>query len=872
MATIICALLHLRGFLHETFTPMQRVVFSFIALLACGSLQAANRTVLSRVVLEDFRDVITTNDFGFDDFGGNSGEINKAGISYGVRTLLKTEGGSAKALRFDWNFEVPGKPSDSEAFTGLFFSVFGLTDTRATFDGQTMQTISFPEHNLDFNRLDGAFLEPGDRRKLNQLCIRLAYTTGLPMTLRIELGDASGGGRFTRFRIAASPNPCVFIWDFRTRFRPFETGDIDLRRVKKVTLVIERKNSSANVTNPTAGSFDLRSVWFVPSRPAREPLQNIALLDLSERRALQYFVDWSSRKAESKNFPQDRSTFNDLLTVGGVGFALPSYAIMAERGFLKRTDAATRVAEVLRSLADPAGFGPEAKGRRGYRGWFYHFLGVDGFRKLNFDEPTTQGRDESLNTVELSAIDTGLALMGVLVAQSYFDQDTPLENEIRTLAQQIYDRVDWAFMLDVGTNQFFRAWKPNEMRDADPPYAIADADGFGSYTGVPGSPGTLDYQTDEDLILQILAAGSQTYPVSTTVFCAVNRMRDAGGLVRTYPGTLFTYQFLHAFLDTRTLVLPACGGEGPINFFENSREAMLRTIAYAEENPDHLATFERNSWGLSACEIPDDRYRAPGAPMVAVDGNPFRDGTVTYYAMLSAVSFGNDLKVRATAALRRAWKRGHWHYRFGLPDAFHDDIGRTTLQPEGGNAALRSSGPWAQRALFAIDQGPMAMHLENARSGLIWRLMAGNPNIERAIARLNAPPDIQLEGETGSGEGVVQQRGAAANGKTIWLHAGETCTLNVSLAGPERYALSVRYSNDNFGASEVVTLKIDGQDAGQFTAEDTGDFGFGWNNFVTAPLPSIDLAAGGHTITITPTGGDGFGVEIDYVKLDRQAP
>jgi hypothetical protein len=83
--------------------------------------------------------------------------------------------------------------------------------------------------------------------------------------------------------------------------------------------------------------------------------------------------------------PQDRSTFGDLLTVGGVGFALPAHIIAAEPGWISRQEAATRVLNVLRLLDQENAYCPDRVGCLGYRGWLYHFLGTDGRRKLNFD-------------------------------------------------------------------------------------------------------------------------------------------------------------------------------------------------------------------------------------------------------------------------------------------------------------------------------------------------------------------------------------------------------------------------------------------------------------------------------------------------------
>jgi hypothetical protein len=143
-----------------------------------------------------------------------------------------------------------------------------------------------------------------------------------------------------------------------------------------------------------------------------------------------------------------------------------------------------------------------------------------------------------------------------------------------------------------------------------------------------------------------------------------------------------------------------------------------------------------------------------------------------------------------------------------------------------------------------------------------------------ASAGTAVPPstEIVLEAENGTGAGGVRQRSTASNSGTVWLHAGETRTMRFTIDAPRRYALTVRYSNDNSDSwpCEVVEVRIDDAVIGSFTAKDTGSDGFGWNVFeVSAPF-DVDLAGGAHTVAVTPTGGDTFGIEIDVVRLVRQ--
>jgi len=64
-------------------------------------------------------------------------------------------------------------------------------------------------------------------------------------------------------------------------------------------------------------------------------------------------------------------------------------------------------------------------------GFFYHFTDIES--------------GERVKGVELSSIDTSLLLCGVLTAGAYFEDE-----KIHSLAQQIYERVNWPWMLNGG--------------------------------------------------------------------------------------------------------------------------------------------------------------------------------------------------------------------------------------------------------------------------------------------------------------------------------------------------------------------------------------------------------------------------------------
>ena len=132
------------------------------------------------------------------------------------------------------------------------------------------------------------------------------------------------------------------------------------------------------------------------------------------------------------------------------------------------------------------------------------------------------------------------------------------------------------------------------------------------------------------------------------------------------------------------------------------------------------------------------------------------------------------------------------------------------------------------------------------------------------------PPPIRitLEAEGGSGDGALMTRGAASGLTAVLLQDTESRILTFDAPRDSTLRLSVSYSNDNFGPTEQVSIWLDGTLQCVFLAQDTGDFGRGWNSFETDTCEdAVPVAAGTHQLTIEIAGGDGWGLELDVVEL-----
>lgn len=131
---------------------------------------------------------------------------------------------------------------------------------------------------------------------------------------------------------------------------------------------------------------------------------------------------------------------------------------------------------------------------------------------------------------------------------------------------------------------------------------------------------------------------------------------------------------------------------------------------------------------------------------------------------------------------------------------------------------------------------------------------------------------LELEAERGDfhGTGVVKPRSAASNLHTVMLQQGGYITLQLikTTTSCTLTLQNVAYTND--GASDTVTLTLNGTTMGSFRTLAATNYGHLWNvvrNSGTIGQP-IHIASGAHTMRVTATSADNHGVEIDRVDLN----
>lgn len=414
--------------------------------------------------------------------------------------------------------------------------------------------------------------------------------------------------------------------------------------------------------------------FFLPSTAwSQAPLLSESdrlFLEQIEKDSIQYFIRYSDRQT---GLTQDSSRPGSPASIAATGFSLAGLAIAYSHGWISEAEAFRKIRRTLETLRNEA---------HHENGFFYHFLDLRTGRRVWKSEA--------------SSIDTALLVAGSLLAGQYFKG-----TEIAKMAEEIYERVNWKWMMN-RSSLLCHGWKPES--------------------------GFLPHYWDsysEHMILQALAIGSGTYPIPPKAWYAWDRFEDEYNgrrVVYSHTGSLFTYQYAQAFIDFRNL------WDGGIDYFANSRNAVLANREYALASNDRHLSYSPSSWGLSASLGPGG-YKAYGAK----PGLGLHDGTIAPSASLASIVFTPGLSLRTIKSLYRR-HRDSLYGPYGFKNAF--------------NLEKRW---WAQEYL-GVDQGISVLMLENYLSeGTVWKKFMQLPAIQNWLGRCGAlkirPEDLLLAKE-----------------------------------------------------------------------------------------------------------------------------
>ena len=403
-------------------------------------------------------------------------------------------------------------------------------------------------------------------------------------------------------------------------------------------------------------------------------ISDSALLDLVQKQTFKYFWDFGhpvcGMALERNNGD------NNVVTSGGSGFGIMAMIVAANRGFISRTDAVTRLNTITNFLT--------TKCTR-WHGAFSHWINGSTGATVPF------GNNNGADIVETSYL-----LQGLLTARQYFNSNTDVnEIKLRDSINSIWNAVEWNWFTQNGaTKSIYWQYNPSYTATSDI-WSIA----------VSG--------WNEALITYVLAASSTTHAITKDVYDigwanngniknGSNYYGVALPLGQAYGGPLF---FAHySFLG----INPNGLSDAYANYQTQNIAHSTINYNYCTTNPKSFFGYSSACWGLTASDI-SGGYTA---------SSPTND--VSVIAPTAALSSMPYTPTQSMNALR------FFYYKLG--DKVWKDYGFID--------AFSLNSLWFAASYLAIDQGPIICMIENYRSKLLWNFFTSCPEIKTGMKNL----------------------------------------------------------------------------------------------------------------------------------------
>ena len=378
--------------------------------------------------------------------------------------------------------------------------------------------------------------------------------------------------------------------------------------------------------------------------------------------SFKFFMDAYSKNDCSFGLVPDSfpSKWQNTASIAGTGYLFSALVVGSEFGYIEKEEAERIALKAVRII----------KNIKSYHGWYYHFYEIDS------------GLPTRLS--EISTIDTALLMAGILTAGSYFG------GEILEIALFMLNRMNFQYFLLQYKTMFSMSMN----------YQFDFQGHWDRYS--------------EQLILYVLGAANTNPKHTMDKEIYYNFHRDVGKykdyeFIYSWHGSLFTYQYSHGYVDFRGLK-----DRNGTDWFNNSVQASLAAHQYAVDNEGIYKSFNRYSWGLTACANDVGYSGRYGSPPCGL-GTIYNDGTVAPCGAIGSIVFTPELSINA---LDYFYNKNQLVSDYGLLDSYNED--------------KKYVCPY----YLSIDKGISLVMISNYLKGTIWKYFMALDCIQNALNKL----------------------------------------------------------------------------------------------------------------------------------------
>lgn len=325
-------------------------------------------------------------------------------------------------------------------------------------------------------------------------------------------------------------------------------------------------------------------------------------------------------------------------------------------------------------------------------------------------------------------VETSFVAQALIALKNYFSEPDAKSVQIRETADRLWRGINWDWYRN-GQNVLFWHWSPNFN--------------FQKNMKVTG--------WNECLVTYVMAAASPIYPISKEVY--TNGWARNGGIVNErsfyefdislspdYGGPLFWIHYTHLGINPHGLK------DQYADYWQEHVNTAKIHHAYAVDNPMNHESYSDSCWGLTAS---DDPYGYTAHRPMSND-----NGTISPTAALASMPYTPEESMKALKYFYR--ERGKDLFgKYGPYDAFNDNLG------------------WVQKAYIGIDQGPIVVMIENHRTGLLWKNVMKDADLQAGLDKLGFEYEVSTSAKKPEIEAAWKVYPNPTSGKIIVSWPGD---------------------------------------------------------------------------------------------------
>jgi exo beta-1,2-glucooligosaccharide sophorohydrolase (non-reducing end) len=426
---------------------------------------------------------------------------------------------------------------------------------------------------------------------------------------------------------------------------------------------------------------------------ATRELSDDELLTMLQEACFHYY--WEGADPHSgmtrENIPGDER----IVATGASGFGIMALVVGASRGFITREQAVDRLTKIVSFLESA---------QRYHGAWSHYMDGATGKTMPVFGTFDNGG----------DLVETSFLMEGLLTARQYFHGPAEKEQALYRRISQLWESVEWDWYRESPQSDFiYWHWSPQWAWQIHHPLI-----GF-----------------NEVMITYILAMSSPTHTVPVDLYysgwasqseTAIHYRAGWSGAVdgdhyrngATYygikldvgvgtGGPLFFTHYSYMGFDPHSL-----HDRYTSSYFDNNRNLALINRAYSIADPKHFPGYGPDAWGLTASD-------GPTGYLAHAPDNGDDDGTLTLTGALASFPYTPEASMAAFK-----------HY--------YRDLGAQLWDIYGPRDAFNPGQNWIANVYMGLDQAPIAVMIENYRTGLAWKQFMSNPEIGVMLQKLDA--------------------------------------------------------------------------------------------------------------------------------------